>query len=111
MRDMEDALRTAQDRVKRLEDREDAMKNSYEEKTKKSDEKLKKSEEDYDNLQRLKRATYNHFLSRWENANENKEGDDISELKNSFPLAIRKYFSQEIKANKDSLKYKSKNII
>ena len=79
------------------------MKNSYEEKTKKSDEKLKKSEEDYDNLQRLKRATYNHFLSRWENANENKEGDDISELKNPFPLAIRKYFLEDIEKDKYSL--------
>ena len=103
MRDMEDALRAAQDRVKRLEDREDEMKNSYEEKTKKSDEKLKKSEEDYDNLQSLKRATYNHFLSRWENANENKEGDEISELKNSFPLAIRKYFLEDIEEDKNSL--------
>jgi hypothetical protein len=103
MRDMEDSLRAAQDRVKRLEDREDAMKNSYEEKTKKSDEKLKKSEEDYDNLQRLKRATYNHFLSRWENANENKEGDEISELKNAFPLAIRKYFVEDIEKDKNSL--------
>lgn len=103
LRDMEDSLRAAQDRVKRLEDREDEMKNSYEEKTKKSDEKLKKSEEDYANLQSLKRATYNHFLSRWENANENKEGDEISELKNSFPLAIRKYFLEDIEKDKNSL--------
>ena len=67
---------------------------------------MKKMEEtigDYDDLIELKRATYNHFLSRWENANENKEGDEISELKNAFPLAIRKYFVEDIEKDKNSL--------
>ena len=103
MRDMEDDLQTAQDRVKRLEGREDEMKNSYKEKTKKSEEKLKKSEEDYDNLQSLKRATYNHFLSRWENENTTNQGEDITPLKNAFPLTLRKYFLEDIEKDKNSL--------
>ena len=102
MRDMEDALRAAQDRVKRLEDREDEMKNSYEEKTKKIDEKLKKSEEDYDKLQSLKRAIYNHFLSKWESDNSENHGD-ITPLKNAFPLTLRKYFLEDIEKDKNSL--------
>ena len=84
------------------------MKNSYEELKKKTDEKL----EGHDDLRDLKRATFNHFLAKlkWENANEHNEGDDITELKNAFPLAIRTFFSHDILENKDLLKYKSKNI-
>ena len=81
------------------------MKKSYEKLKEKSEEKL----EDYDNLRDLKRATFNHFLAKWENVNENNEGDDISELRLTIPLAIRKFFSEEIEEYKDSLKYKSKN--
>ena len=76
------------------------MKKSYDELKKKSEGKV----EDYDNLRSLKLTTFNHFLSKWENANEEKTNDEISELKNAFPLALRKYFSEEIEANKDSLK-------
>ena len=36
--------------------------------------------------------------------NENKQGEDISELRNAIPLSLRKYFSEEIKKMKDSLK-------
>ena len=82
------------------------MKKSYVELKKKSEEKL----EGYDDLRDLQRATFNHFLAKWEHANENKEGDDIFELKNAFPLAIRKFFPEEIKKNKDSLKCKSKSM-
>ena len=84
------------------------MKKSYVELKKKSEEKL----EGYDDLRDLQRATFNHFLAKWEHANEDKEGlgDDISDLKNAFPLAIRKFLPDEIEKNKYSLKYKSKNI-
>ena len=57
LRESEDKLQSARTRVKRLEDREDEVTNSYKEMKEKSEEKL----EDYDNLQSLKRATYNHF--------------------------------------------------
>ena len=76
------------------------MKKSYEELEEKNEEKL----EGYDDLQDLQRATFNHFLAKWEHANENKEGDEISELKNAFPLANRKFSPEEIKKENDSLK-------
>ena len=66
MRDTEDQLQSAKIRVGRLEDREDEMKNSYEAMTKKIKDKM----DDYDDLADLKRATYNHFLTKWENENE-----------------------------------------
>ena len=100
LRDMEDDLQTARDRVTRLEDREDEVKNSYKEMKEKSEEKL----EDYDNLQSLKRATYNHFLAKWEHENEKNQGEDITALKNAFPLTLRRYFSEEIEKDKSSLK-------
>ena len=59
--------------------------------------------EGHDDLRDLKRATFNHFLAKWENANEHNEGDDTSELKNAFPLTIRKFFPKEINEYKDSL--------
>ena len=89
-----------ENRIKRLEGKEDLIKKSYDELKKKSEDKA----EDYDNLRSLKLTTFNHFLSKWENANEEKTEDEISELKNAFPLALRKYFLEEIEANKDSLK-------
>ena len=102
LRESENQLQSARDRVKRLENKEDDMKKSYEELKENSEEKL----EDYDNLRSLKRATFefNHFLSKWENANEEKTKDEISELKNAFPLTLRKFFSEDIEADKDSLK-------
>ena len=83
------------------------MNNSYEELKKKSEEKL----EGHDDLRDLKRATFDHFLAKWENTTEENQGDDnvISDLKNAFPLGIRKFFPDEIEENKDSVKYKSKN--
>ena len=66
------------------------MKKAHDELKKKSDEKL----EGYDDLRDLKLMTFSHFLATWEINNENKEGEEISELKNAFPLAIRKYFSR-----------------
>ena len=65
--------------------------------------------EGYDDLRDLKLATFIHFLAKWENANESKEGDDISELRNAFPLAIRKFFPADINKMKDYLKYRFKN--
>ena len=106
LRESETQLQSARDRIKRLEKKEDAMNKSYEEIRNKTEEKL----EGHDDLRDLKRATFNHFLAKWENANEDKEGDDISELRLTIPLAIRKCFSEEIDEYKDSLKYKSKNI-
>ena len=87
-------------RIRRLEGKEDLQKKSYDELKKKSDEKL----EGYDVLQDLQRATFNHFLAKWETVNENKQGDDITELRLTIPLAIRKFFSEEIIEYKDSLK-------
>ena len=81
------------------------MKNSYEAMTKKIKDKMG----DYDDLADLKRATYNHFLTKWETVNENQQGDDITELRNSFPLTLRKYFSEEIEKDKSSLKWNYKN--
>ena len=55
-------------------------------------------------MKELKVATFNHFLSKWENVNETNQGDDITELRLAIPLSLRKYFSEEIKKMKDSLK-------
>ena len=65
------------------------MNKSYEELKKKNEEKL----EGHDDLADLKRATFNHFLTKWENANEHNEGDDISECvssRNFFPTRSRR---------------------
>ena len=58
---------------------------------------------DYDDLIELKRATYNHFLSKWESENETNQGDDITPLKNAFPVTLRKYFLTEIEKDKNAL--------
>ena len=86
--------------IKRLEGKEDLTRKSYDELKKKSEEKL----ENYDNLRALKLTTFNHFLATWEIKNQENTKDEITELKNAFPLALRKYFSEEIEENKDSLK-------
>ena len=57
----------------------------------------------------MKVATFNTFLAKWENVNKNKQGEDISDLKNVIPLSLRKYFSKEVEKNKNALKYKFKN--
>ena len=95
----EDDLQSAQDRVRRLEDKEDDMKKSYEDAMKKMEETIG----DYDDLIELKRATYNHFLSKWENENAKNQGEDITPLKNAFPLTLRKYFLEDIEKDKNSL--------
>ena len=100
LRESEDQLQSARDRVKRLENKEDDMKKPYKELKEKCEDKL----EDYDNLRSLKRATFNHFLAKWETVNENKQGGDITELRLTVPFAIRKYFAEEIIEYKDSLK-------
>ena len=67
---------------------------------------MKKMEEtigDYDDLIELKRATYNHFLSKWENDNSQNQGDDITPLKNAFPVTLRKYFLTDIEKDKNAL--------
>ena len=66
----------------------------------KNDEEL----DGYGELRSLKLATFNHFVTKWENGNEFKQGKEITELRTSFPLALRKYFSEEIEKEKDSLK-------
>ena len=47
----------------------------------------------------MKVATFNTFLAKWENVNENKQGEDISDLKTVIPLSLRKYFSKEVEKN------------
>ena len=92
LRESEDKLQSARTRVRRLEDREDEVKNSCKDMTEKSEEKMG----DYDVLGDLKRATYNHFLTKWETVNVNNQGNQITELKHAFPLTLRKYFSEQI---------------
>ena len=65
--------------------------------------KMQETIDDYDDLIELKRATYNHFLSKWENDNSTNQGDDITPLKNAFPLTLRKYFLEDIEKDKNSL--------
>ena len=94
-------LTSAQDRIKRLEEKEGHMKKSY-------DDLNKRSDEDFDgcaDLRDSKLATFNHFLVKWENANlnEDKEGEDITALKNGFSVTLRKYFPKEIEANRNAL--------
>ena len=100
MRAKEEQVQSQLARITRLEGKEDLENKRYDELKKKCDKKL----ECYGDLLNLKLTTYNHCLATWEIKNENKEGKGISELKNAFPLALRKCLSQEIKANKYSLK-------
>ena len=99
LRDAESDLQTAKLRVGRLQDREDDQKKAYEEAL----QKMQETTDDYDDLMELKRATYNHFLSKWENDNSTNQGDDITPLKNAFPLTLRKYFLEDIEKDKNSL--------
>ena len=78
-------LDAALNRVKRAWANEDLQKKGYNDLKKKNDEEL----DDYDDLRRLKLATFNHVLAKWENSNENKEKGEISQLKNAFPVTLR----------------------
>ena len=98
--DLELRLKSARDRNTRLEGKEDQMKKSYDDLRNKNDEFA----DEFAELKELKVATFNHFLATWEIKNENKQGDEISALKNVFPLTLRKFFTEEIKKDKDSLK-------
>ena len=99
MRESESDLQSAKLRVGRLQDREDDTKKAYEDALK----KMQEMTDDYDDLIELKRATYNHFLSKWENDNSTNQGDDITPLKNAFPLTLRKFFLEDIEKDKNSL--------
>ena len=99
LRDTELLLQSAQDRIKRLEGQEAHMEKSYEDLKKKNDEDL----DGHDDLRNLKLVTFNHFLAKWENVNEDKDPGDISQLKNAFPVTLRGYFTKEIEENKDIL--------
>ena len=99
LRDAESDLQTAKLRVGRLQDREEDTKKVYEDALKKMEDTI----EDFDDLVELKRAIYNHFLSKWENDNTTNQGDDITPLKNAFPLTLRKYFLEDIEKDKNSL--------
>ena len=99
LRESESDLQSAKLRVGRLQDREDDQKKAYDEAL----QKMQETTEDYDDLMELKRATYNHFLSKWENDNSTNQGDDITPLKNAFPLTLRKYFLEDIEKDKNSL--------
>ena len=99
LRESESDLQSAKLRVGRLQDREEDTKKAYEDALK----KMQETTDDYDDLADLKRATYNHFLSKWENDNSTNQGDDITPLKNAFPLTLRKYFLEDIEKDKNSL--------
>ena len=103
---MELELKLARDRNARLEGKEDQMKKCYDDLRNKNGEFA----DAFAELKELKMATFNTYLAKWENVNENKQGEDISELRLTIPLSLRKYFSNAIEKHKDLLKYKSKNI-
>jgi hypothetical protein len=93
-------LKSARDRCTRLEGKEDQMKKTYDELRYKSDELA----DEFAELKELKVATFNHFLAKWENVNETNQGDEITELRLTIPLSLRKYFSEDINKMKGSLK-------
>ena len=99
LRESESELQSAKLRVGRLQDREEDTKKAYEDALK----KMQEMTDDYDDMADLKRATYNHFLSKWETVNENNQEDDITELKHAFPLTLRKFFLVDIEKDKNSL--------
>ena len=78
------------------------MTNSYKELKEKREEKL----EDYDKWQLAKLETCDlQPLFGQVGARERKnQGEDITALKSAFPLTLRRYFSEEIEKDKDSLK-------
>ena len=99
LRESESELQSAKLRVGRLQDREEDTKKAYEDALK----KMQETTDDYDDLIELKRATYNHFLSKWENDNVSNQGDDVTPLKNAFPVTLRTYFLKDIENDKNAL--------
>ena len=102
---MELELKSARDRNTRLEGKEDQMKKSYDDLRNQNDEFA----DEFAELKELKMATFDTYLAKWENVNENKQEEDISELRLTVPLSLRKYFSDAIEKNKNGLKCKFKN--
>jgi hypothetical protein len=99
LRETESDLQSARLKVGRLEDQAGDLKTAYEEDKTKMEDTIG----DYDDLIELKRATYNHFLSKWENDNISNSGDDVTPLKNAFPVTLRKYFLKDIENDKNAL--------
>ena len=99
LRESKSDLESARLRVGRLEDQANAAKKTYEDAIKKMGETIG----DQDDLIELKRATYNHFLSKWESENSTNQGEDITPLKNAFPVTLHKYFLAEIEQDKNAL--------
>ena len=99
LRNTESDLQSARLKVGRLEDQAGDLKTAYEEDKTKMEDTIG----DYDDLIELKRATYNHFLSKWENDNVSNQGDDVTPLKNAFPVTLRKYFLKDIENDKNAL--------
>jgi hypothetical protein len=99
LRESKSDLESARLRVGRLEDQAKDAKKVYEEAIKKMGETIG----DQDDLIELKRATYNHFLSKWESDNSENHGDNITPLMRAFPVTLRKYFLTEIEKDKNAL--------
>ena len=99
LRESNSDLESARLRVGRLEDQANAAKKTYEDTIKKMGETIG----DQDDLIELKRATYNHFLSKWESDNSENHGDNITPLMRAFPVTLRKYFLTEIEKDKNAL--------
>ena len=99
LRESESDLQSAKLRVGRLQDREEDTKKAHDDAMK----KMQETTDDYDDLFELKRATYNHFLSKWESDNSQNHGDDITPLIRAFPVTLRKYFLTDIEKDKNAL--------
>ena len=99
LRESKSDLESARLRVGRLEDQAKDAKKTYEDAIKKMGETIG----DQDDLIELKRATYNHFLSKWESDNSENHGDNITPLMRAFPVTLRKYFLTEIEKEKNAL--------
>ena len=99
MRLLEELLESVLNRINRLEGKEDLSRKAYNDLKTKNDEEL----DGYDDLRRLKLATFNHFLTKWEYVNNEKATGEIIEFKNTFPLTLRSYFHAEIEKNKTLL--------
>ena len=99
MHDTELELQSARDRITRLEGKEASLKKAHDDLKTKIDEAV----DAFADLKEMKVATFNHFWGKLETVNENKQGEDISDLKNVIPLALRNYVSKEIERGKDSL--------
>ena len=92
-------LESALNQVKRLETTEDLQKKAYDDLKKKIDEEL----DGYGELQLLKLATFSHFSTKWETANEDKPNGEVTQLKNAFPITLGKHFAKEIEEHKSDM--------